>query len=127
MSVEIQKVLERAEDCLSDAEFSLQHGRLLVSANRSYYCVFDCIAALLIDKEIFAKTHQGAHTKFNELYIKTQLMDSKLNSLLLFVFDLRQTADYDFTHELAEQEVSTALEHARTFLAATKSYFGMKG
>ncbi len=59
MSLEILKVIKRADDCLSDAEFSLQHGRLLAAANRSYYCVFDCITALLINKEVFTKTHQG--------------------------------------------------------------------
>lgn len=39
------------------------------------------------------------------------------------VFDLRQSADYDFQYELAEQEVAIAIEHARTFLATTRAYF----
>ena len=124
MSPEIKVIIARAEDCLSDAAFNLKHHRLLAAANRSYYCVFDCITALLTDKDIYVKTHQGAHLKFSELFIKTGLMDSKLSSLLLFVFDLRQSADYDFSYELSEQDAITALENAKTFLAATKSFFG---
>ena len=126
MKPEIEIILARAEDCLSDAVFNLEHDRLQVAVNRSYYCIFDCVIALLHEQAVFTKTHQGAHTKFHEHYIKTGLLDSELGKMLLLVFELRQSADYDFQYELAEQDVATALDHARTFLAATKSYFGMK-
>jgi len=123
MNLEIETILARAKDCLSDAEFNFEHDRLQVAANRSYYCVFDCIAALLHHKDIYAKTHQGAHQKFSELYIKSGILDIQLAKTLSKVFDLRQSADYDYQSELAQQDVATALDHARTFLAATKTYF----
>lgn len=123
MNAEVKIVLERAKDCLSDASFNLTHQRLLAAANRSYYCVFDCLTALLMAKGVSTKTHQGAHLKFNELYIKTGLMERKLSAQLLFVFDLRQSADYDFSYELSEQDAASALEFAEIFLAETLAYF----
>ncbi len=68
MTPEIEKILARAEECLSDARFNFEHDRFQVAVNRSYYCVFDCVAALLHHKDVFTKTHQGAHQKFSELY-----------------------------------------------------------
>ena len=123
MKTELEKILARAEDCLSDAQFNFEHDRLQVAVNRSYYCIFDCVRALLWDKEVFTKTHQGAHTKFNEMYIKTGLFDIKLGKMILFVFDLRQSSDYEILYELAETDAAIALENAQTFLAATKKYF----
>ncbi len=123
MKPEIEKILDRAEDCFSDAEFNFKNDRFQVAVNRSYYCIFDCVTALLQEKDIFAKTHQGAHTKFHEYYIKTNLFDVELGRMLLVVFNLRQSADYDFQYELAEQEVASGVEYAATFLAATRAYF----
>ncbi len=54
-------------------------------------------------------------------------MPQSLNDSLDTVFSLRQAGDYDFRIDITELEAQAALEHARTFLAATKSYFGLKG
>lgn len=49
MSEETEKLIQRADDCLSDAEANLLLGRLVVAVNRSYYCMFDCARSLLTD------------------------------------------------------------------------------
>ncbi len=123
MNLPIDKILERADDALSDATFNFEHERYVACVNRAYYAVFYCIAALLEHKQIYVKTHQGSHNKFNELYLKTGLMAPILNDSLDVVFSLRQAGDYDFRVEITTTEAIAALEHARTFLIATKSYF----
>ena len=123
MTPEIEKIIDRAEDCLSDAVFNFEHNRFQVAINRSYYCMFDCISALLHHKDIFVKTHQGAHLKFAEHYVKPGILDISLAKALSKVFDLRQSSDYDFEFEPSEADIPAALDHARTFLAATKTYF----
>jgi uncharacterized protein (UPF0332 family) len=75
MNPEIAKILRSAEDCLLSAEHSLNGHWYKAAANRSYYCIFDCAVALLHQKGVFTKTHQGAQIKFNELYIKTGTLD----------------------------------------------------
>jgi uncharacterized protein (UPF0332 family) len=71
MKEEIGKILARAEDCLADANYNKQGNRYLVVVNRSYYCIFDCLQALLQSQDIFPKTHQGSRIKFLE--VKTYL------------------------------------------------------
>ncbi len=39
---------------------------------------------------------------------------------------LRQSSDYDFEFEPDEANILTALEHARTFFAATRANFEVK-
>ena len=125
MSYEIGKMLQSAEDCLLSAEHSFKGGWYKAAANRSYYCVFDCITALLYAKGASAKTHQGAHVKFRQLYIKTALLRVNLDEILTRVFDLRQSSDYDFEFEPTKADTLSAIESAKEFLAATKSYLQM--
>jgi uncharacterized protein (UPF0332 family) len=126
MTIQIQKLIERAEECLSDAEYSLEDLRFDMALNRAYYCVFDCVRALLQTQNIFAKTHQGTHVKFNEVFIKTNLWDFKFAAILKKLFEMRQTADYYLDEDFSAREVEIALENAREFLAATKKYFNLK-
>ena len=115
MSTEFEKIVARSEDCLSDAKFNFQHSRYMAAVNHSYYCVFDCIMALLLTKDVFTKTHQGAHLKFNELFIKTGMFDAKFSQMLMYLFDLRQTVDYDFQYEPTEKDAGASVEYAELF------------
>ncbi len=122
MTQEIAKIIRSAEDCLLSAEHSSSGGWYKAAANRAYYCIFDCITALLHHQEIFAKTHQGAHIKFSEHYIKPGILDVQLAKILVDVFGLRQSSDYDFEFEPDETDITDALDNARTFLTATQAY-----
>ncbi|MBK6977036.1 MAG: HEPN domain-containing protein [Cytophagaceae bacterium] len=67
--------LERAIDCLSDTDIIIKNELNFASVNRAYYSVFYAISALLYSKDIFVKTHSGAISKFNELFIKESVFD----------------------------------------------------
>jgi len=58
--------------------------------------------------------------RFNELFIKTGLMDRKHGDALRHVFELRQTSDYDVDADLTDENASYAIEAARQFLEAAK-------
>ncbi|MCE7921786.1 MAG: HEPN domain-containing protein [Haliscomenobacteraceae bacterium CHB4] len=64
MTYEIARMLYSAEECLSSATYNFQGGWHKAAVNRCYYCLFDCITALLFVEGVSAKTHQGAHVKF---------------------------------------------------------------
>ncbi len=120
MKDEIEKILSKATDCLADAELNMQFDRYIACINRSYYCLFDCIQALLYVKGVFAKTHQGSHAKFHEFYLKTNLLPRELGERLNFVFDLRQAGDYDYEAKMTREDAQTTLEIATLFLTKTK-------
>ncbi len=120
MKADTSKLLERAEECLEEAQQLLALDFYLGAINRAYYCVFGCTRALLFENDLYAKTHQGVHAKFNELFIKTELLDRKHGEGLRLVFDLRQTSDYDLDAALTPEDAKLALEIATEFLAAAK-------
>lgn len=122
MKSETQKLLLRAEDCLDDANFNLTHQRCMVAVNRSYYCIFDSVQALLVEQNIYTKTHQGAHTKFNEIFIKNRIFEIKMTEKLKIVFDMRQMGDYDLDSELTIEDAKLAVEYARIFYETVKNY-----
>ncbi len=125
MEKEVEKIIAKAEDCLADAELSLKYSRYIACINRSYYCTFDCIQALLYVKNVFAKTHQGSHTKFHEHYLKTGLLPVELGEKLNLAFDLRQAGDYDFDALVTEEDAKKAFEIAKLFLKTVKDFFNI--
>lgn len=122
MKTETLKFLQRAEDCLSDAEANFQLDRLIVVVNRSYYCIFDCVRGLLAEVDLQPKTHQGLYVKFNELYVKTEIFAIEHRDNFRAVFELRQSGDYDLDFEPTRENAAFAIEVARAFLNAAKQY-----
>ncbi len=82
MSVELVQILEKADDCIEAAEYDLKGSFYEAAVNRSYYAIYSCIVALLYVTDTFPKSHKGAHTKFNELYIQTNILPINLSKII---------------------------------------------
>ncbi|HTM93366.1 MAG TPA: HEPN domain-containing protein, partial [Flavisolibacter sp.] len=82
MNEEIEKIIAKAEDFYSDADYLFKGDRYEAVVNRSYYAMFTIIQALLLTENVFSKTHQGVMTKFHELFIKTNKIPLHLGKLL---------------------------------------------
>ncbi len=127
MKPESAKYLRKAEDCLLDAQILLAQQRVLGAINRAYYSVFDGIQALLLEKNASTKTHQGAHTKFNQLFIQSGIFPIEIGKSVKKVFEKRQISDYDPDCHFDESEAATAVEQAEIFLAEVKNWFAAMG
>ena len=92
------------------------------SLTRAYYAVFQCVRALLFEKEVFAKTHQGIHTKFHELYLKTNELPYELGLILQDLSELRQATDYDVDFEASDNEIERAIEDTAFFIETVKNH-----
>ncbi len=79
--------------------------------------------ALLIEQNVYTKTHQGAHTKFSELFIKTGVFEAIMNEKMKIVFDMRQMGDYDLDSTLTEEDAKLAREYAHAFYQKVENYF----
>lgn len=118
-----QLAWDRALESLDDAQANLSDQRYLVAVNRSYYSVFYAITTLLHEKDFLnTKSHSGAHTKFRELYIKTELMPTQASQWLDKTWELRQAGDYDFEETVSDKEALQAVESARLFIKAVRQY-----
>lgn len=120
MKSDAAKLFSRAEECLEEARqlFGFEH--YFGAINRAYYCIFGCARALLHEKGLYAKTHQGIQTKFNELFVITELLERKHGEAMRHVFRLRQTGDYDLDADLTEEDAEYAITAAFQFLEASK-------
>jgi uncharacterized protein (UPF0332 family) len=122
LNTEISKALERAEDALETAVHDLKGDFMLATVNRTYYCIYYCMTALLTSQEVYAKTHQGVRTKFSELFIKTGLLPKIMANYARDAFDIRQEADYDLDASVSEAEAQILIQNARDFYDITSKY-----
>ncbi len=124
MKKDAAKLLARAEECLEEARQLFDFEHYLGAINRAYYCIFGCARALLHENGLYAKTHQGVQTKISELFIKTALLERRHGDAMRYVFELRQTSDYDLDAELTIEDASYAIEAAAQFIEATEKLLG---
>lgn len=123
MNEDVSAYLQKAKDCLSDAEYLLKDDRLEAACNRSYYAIFDAVQALLSHtEEPYIKTHQGAHIRFRELYLKSGKLPLALNSILTEAFNLRQGSDYELDFELTGEKARQMFENATGFVVTIEAY-----
>jgi len=87
--------LDKAKACLDAAESLIESGHFADSANRSYYCVFHAMRAMLALEAFDSKTHSGIIAKFREKFIKTGAFPKDLSKIIDSAFYVRNKSDYD--------------------------------
>ncbi len=86
--------------------------------NRLYYAAFYAVNALLVDKEIYARSHSGAKNQFSLHFIKTKKLDIKYGRLFSELFDWRQKGDYENLFDFDEASVSPLFKQVDEFIEA---------
>lgn len=74
-------------------------------------------------KDIFTKSHSGAHGLFNLHFIKTGLIPSQYGKLVQVLFERRQDADYELTGEFETEETEQFLSQTRELLTYIRTHF----
>ena len=117
----LARILFKAQDCLESSQSSFEENFFAASVNRAYYAMFHAVQALLFASKSYTKTHSGAHSKFRELFIKTDILDKKLSISLQRSFEKRQFSDYDYDEVLSE-DAQESINDAKLFLSTTILY-----
>lgn len=100
--------LDKARECLTDAQAALTDDRLANSINRSYYAVFHATRALLALDGFDSKNHSTIIGYFNQHYIATGKLEAGCYQQLSNAFRIRNKADYDdFILPVATMQVSS--------------------
>lgn len=68
--------MEKAKECLADAQDAFEEIRLANSINRSYYAMFHATRALLAIDSFDSKKHSSIIGYFNQYYIANSKIDS---------------------------------------------------
>jgi hypothetical protein len=115
MSEDLSSYLNYAEDELAAGRELVRLGFHRGAVSNAYYSMFWAVRGLLAEREVFAKTHHGVHSKFGRLFIKTEEVPVAYSDLLKKLSSERQVADYELTGDFSEEEVAGYLLEVEEF------------
>ena len=114
--------LERAKECLSDAQATLEEGRFKTAVNRSYYAVYNAIRSVLAFDGIDMKRHSGTISEFRKLYIKTNIFSEDMSDKIGVLFNVRQKSDYDDFYVISKEETIEQVRSAQEIIENIEQY-----
>ena len=122
MNAEGGEHLERAEELLAVARENLDNGHPADSISRSYYAIFHAARAVVRELGMDRKSHHGLWAAFGEHVAASGLIDAKYHRYGLDAFSARIDSDYLPKPEDTPEDAEEALEMAREFVAACRSF-----
>ena len=114
--------LEQAADCLKAAENNLEAELYKDALNRSYYCIFHSIRAILAFHMFDAKKHSGVISEFHKLYIKTGRFDKRFSAVIRQSFTIRNRSDYEDFFVVAKEDAIKQMSNAKEFMTVATAY-----
>jgi uncharacterized protein (UPF0332 family) len=118
--------LEQAEQCIRSARLLVEANDYKGAANRSYYCIFHCMRAVLATDHIDFSKHSGVSAYFRKMYIKTGIFDDEYSDIIREAFDYRSDSDYDDFYVITKEEVLEQLVNAQKFYDAINKFLERK-
>ncbi len=116
MTEDVRLHLERADDCLAQAELLLASSYPGAALSRSYYAMFHAATAALLHRGIERRSHQGIIAAFGQTFAKTGIVDIRFHRYLADAFDLRQESDYRAVVRLTDEQAREVLGWAEDFV-----------
>ena len=102
--------IEQAKECLESAKREEKSGSFKSAANRSYYCIFHAMRAVLALDKLDLKKHSGIISAFRERYIKTGVFDVNLSKIISKAFEVRGDSDYEDFYVVSQTQITEQLE-----------------
>jgi uncharacterized protein (UPF0332 family) len=114
--------IDKATRCLQSAERALSVCDFEDAANRSYYCIFCAMRAVLALDRFDSKKHSGVISAFNKDYIGTGIFPKEFSKIIKNAFEIRNESDYNDFYIVSKEKVAAQVENAKTFLEAVEKY-----
>ena len=96
--------------------FLAKNKRWNACINRLYYSCFYAVSSLLLTKNINTSTHKGIRLKFNELFIKTEIIPKEQGRLYSKLFEWRQKGDYGDLFDFDEKRIEPLIEPVKMLI-----------
>lgn len=117
--------LNRAHEMLSASECNLEIGQYKTSLNRSYYAVFHAMRSANALKGFDSSKHSGVISFFTKEYLKTEILDRNLATIIKGCSLCREKSDYDDFYVAGRAEAEEQLENAKYFVEKIKEYVNL--
>jgi len=118
--------LYQAKECLQSAEREFAADSFKAAANRSYYCIFHSMRAVLALERFDSRKHSGIMSAFRKDYIRNGIFPAEFSKIVGDAFEIRNDSDYEDFFIVPKASVAAQLENAKTFLAAVEKYIAPK-
>ena len=92
--------------------------------SRLYYASYYAVTALLVKYKIKAHTHGGVRQMFGLHFVKTGLIEDRINKFYSDIFDLRLTGDYDDFIEYSKEEILELIPQTEELISVAKKLIG---
>ena len=117
--------LQKARDTISEIDLLVDNKLWNTTVNRLYYACYYAVTALLVKNQITAQTHSGVRQMFGLHFIKTDVIDKDLGKFYSFIFNKRQTGDYDDFVDYTYEDVKGMIDPAKKLIAEIEKYIGL--
>jgi uncharacterized protein (UPF0332 family) len=114
--------IDRAKLCLQDAK--VPSVSFETAANRSYYCIFNAMRAVLALDRFDSKKHSGVISAFRKDHIRTGVFPVEFSTIIDSAFEIRLESDYEAFYVVSKAAVTAQVENAERFLDAVEKYVG---
>lgn len=108
--------MKKATATFSEVALLVENELWNTAVNRLYYACFYAVSALLIFHNIPSETHSGTRQLFGLHFIKTGIVEKETGKFFSYLFDQRQTGDYDDFYDFEKEDVSGLIEPTKTLL-----------
>ncbi len=116
----ISQKIEKAKTFLNEINNHIAFGYYETSVNRIYYACFYCVQALLVNIDLYPKSHKGVLVGFNLHYVKEGKFSLELARFYQEVFEHRLLADYSDAFDIRKEDVLFLFDKARIFFDNTE-------
>lgn len=107
---------QKAIDTLEEVKVQVENKLWNTAINRLYYACFYAAGALLASIEVYSKTHAGTKQMFGLHFVKTGIIDEKLNQFYIKIFSMRQSGDYEDYCDYEEEDAAPLFAPAKDFI-----------
>jgi uncharacterized protein (UPF0332 family) len=106
----------RAKETFEEALLMANNGHWNTAINRLYYSCFYAVVALLLKRNLEAKTLEGVRNQFSLHFIKTGEIQPELGTFFSRLNDLRIKGDYGDLFNFGESDVKPLIEPVEKFI-----------
>ena len=118
--------MKKAASTFSEVALLIENQLWNTSVNRLYYACFYAVSALLIFHDIPSKTHTGVRQLFGLHFVKTGIVEKETGKFFSYLFDQRQTGDYDDFYDFEEEDVLELIEPTKVLLFTIERLIAQK-
>jgi uncharacterized protein (UPF0332 family) len=108
--------IKRARETYQDAILLFSKGSNNSCVNRLYYAAFYASIALLLDKGIEVKSHNGVKQKLNEEFVLTGKIPKEVAKTYSILSDYRHKGDYDDLFDFDKEVIERLLPPVKDYI-----------